>query len=367
MNHLLLASLLFISSLAYAETPASEFAKYSTPVQNIQCKDLDFNSYHKVQNVKANILRTTPDRSRPNFAGKYLLLRNDFLFDTGWFVADCATGKFITEMLSTDHKAPKEEFRADSSLVAVISTHAKIQTPLEYHVFQNEKWMKVEAPQSTSEVVSPVAPAASPVAVNATPSVSDPLFNQYSAPTVATCKELDFNSNNRAQTAKKNLMENTPDRTRPNFGGHFLLLKGDTIFQTYWLLADCNTGKFFPDILTGGAYFEKASRLLKIYSSGDFATYYVWTEEDQQWIKLHGSNTLYGKSAKILFDSIPNPGRASTLRFENLKCLKDHCEVDVSKEKAKLISIPNLPSLYLQIKSGKCVQENNKTRCEIEI
>jgi len=89
--------------------------------------------------------------------------------------------------------------------------------------------MRVEAPATTPATS---ASAASPT--TATPIPVDPLFTQFLTPVTATiCKEIDFDSHSRAQSAKKNLIINTPDRTHANFGGHLLLLKGDTIFQTY--------------------------------------------------------------------------------------------------------------------------------------
>jgi hypothetical protein len=68
-----LLALLIVQTSALAN-----HAQYPATIQDIQCKELDFNSYHKVQNVKSNILRSNPERKRPNFAGKYLLLETNF-------------------------------------------------------------------------------------------------------------------------------------------------------------------------------------------------------------------------------------------------------------------------------------------------
>jgi len=73
------------------------------------------------------MLRSNPERTHPNFAGKYLLLKNEFLFDTAWFVADCTTGKFIKEMLSTDHKKPYWEFHFDSNRLTVSSKDRRVK------------------------------------------------------------------------------------------------------------------------------------------------------------------------------------------------------------------------------------------------
>ena len=191
---------------ALAITLSTGFAQYSTPTQNIQCKELDFSSYHRAETTKSNLLQSNPERSHPNFAGKYLLLKNEYLFDTAWFVADCSTGKFIKEILSTDHKNPDGEFHPDSTLLAVSSTHPNNKTPLEFHVFQNEKWVKVEVNSSPTPT---------------TTTTHDAIINTPKN-TAMNCKPLDFDSNSRAQSAKNNLIENTPNRSQPNFFGHYL-------------------------------------------------------------------------------------------------------------------------------------------------
>jgi hypothetical protein len=134
--------------------------------------------------------------------------------------------------------------------------------------------MKIQAPTPTP------TPGITPSTTAVTAPDPEPEFKKFAVPLITECKPIDFKSNSRAESAKKNLMGNTPDLSQPNFAGHFLLLKGDTIFQTYWLIADCNTGKISSELITGSAYFEKDSRLFKIYSSGNAASYHVWNESD---------------------------------------------------------------------------------------
>jgi hypothetical protein len=309
----------FLSLTAYAAPP-------------LDCKDLDFSSYHKVENAKGNLIRSNPERKHANFAGKYLLLKNDYLFDTVWFIADCTTGKFIKETLSTDHKDPVGEFNSESNQLILRSSYSESKIPTEYHVFQNEKWMQVD-------------PTASPTP---SPTPSPTLANVNSVKNDApTCKELDFNSNSRSQSAKKNLQENTPDRTHPNFAGHYLLLKGDTIFETYWLIADCNSGKFYSDLITGNIEFDKNSNKIKQFISGKFPTYSYWLEDGSQWFNERGKNVIYGKNAKALFESLPNKEKSSILRFEKLNW--------------------KLENIEIKIKTGKCSSENKKYTCDLEI
>lgn len=342
--------LFLILSTTFAATPNSDFAKYPSEVQTMNCKELDFNSYHKVQNVKGNMLKTNPNLQHPNFAGKYLLLKNDFLFETDWFVADCATGKFIKDILGSDHKDPKTEFKPGSSLLVIYSDHPQNKTPIEYHVFRNEKWMKVDAPVVPTPTPSStqVTTTTSTPAPSSTPeSARDEEYTKYPATRTATeCKAPDFSSYHRAESNRKNMLENTPDITHPNFAGHFLMMKSETIFQTLWFIVDCETGKFFPDYFTGNVDFHKDSRLVKFYSSGKNLTFQVWSDEENQWISLKGTNSIQGKTAKALWDSLPHPDKSSLVRFGNQSL--------------------QISGVSLQIKSGKCSNENQKYKCEFE-
>ena len=113
------------------------------------------------------------------------------------------------------------------------------------------------------------------------------------------------------------------------------------------MIADCNTGNFFSDIITGNAEFKNDSLLVKQSTSGNYANFILWNESDQQWFQLHGKNNLYGSNAKKLFESLINKDKSNTIRFEKT-------------------SWNFLGSEFL-IKSGKCTNENKKYLCEIEI
>ena len=389
--------ILLVSILALLSIQAQAQTQYATPVQEIICKDLDFDSYFKVQNIKSNLLRSNPERKHPNFAGKYLLLKNEYLFNTTWFVADCATGKFIKEAFTPDHKKPKGEFKADSALFIVSPTTKDDLTQVQYHVFQNEQWMRVDAPESASmPAINPTpaaistSPGAGPGLPTAAASVSatspQDLFLKYpvTIPPSSACKNLDFDSYHRAQDNKAKLIKQSSDLQHPNFAGHYLLLKVETITTPYWFIADCETGKFLPETLTGEINFQKDSSLIKRFSSGSYASYRQWLGDEQQWIQVPGTdknnketiqNTIQGKTAKTLFSLIPNPDRSTTLHFGNLQCGENHCEVDLGKRKAVPLQISEFKTATdflkiwgadLKIKSGNCKNEDKSFRCDIE-
>ncbi len=350
MNLLLSAITLVLSIQTYAETSVPPFKEYEVSFEKMDCKELDFDSYHKAQKVKSNLLHTNHDVRHPNFAGKYILLKNDFLFETSWFVADCTTGKFIKELLSTDHKDPKGEFQISSQLLMVSGSHPNEKLPAEYHVFKNEQWIRIESPET--KTTTPSLSTSNSIKESDTRILTNSIeLGNYSKFTVpfsdSKCKSLDFSSNQRAENSKKNLIENNPDQKQANFAGHFLLLKGETILQKYWIIADCNTGKFYTDIITGNAEFKKDSLLVKQFTSGNYANYIIWNEADQQWFQLQGKNTVYGSNAKKLFESIINKNKSNTVRFEKTNW--------------------NFQGADFLIKSGKCTNENTKYLCEIEI
>ena len=300
--------------------------------KTIECKELDFSSYHKAERAKGNLIRSYPDRKYPNFSEKYLLLKNDYLFESEWFLADCITGKFIKDTLSTDHNNPVGIFKLDSNQLEIRSSKADNKTPVEYHVFQNEKWMRIDPNSKPTPTPTPA---------------TSPLNNNLKTTNAPTCKPLDYDSNSRAQSNKKNLISSNPDQSQPNFSRHYLLLKGETIFQNYWLIVDCNTGKFFSDLITGNIEFNLESNKIKQFNSGDFPNYSYWLEEGSQWFSEHGNNTIHGNNAKTLFESLPNKEKSSIIRFENLKWKLENIEIN--------------------IKEGKCISENKKYTCHLEI
>jgi hypothetical protein len=90
------------------------FEKNRVSVTANRCKPIDFNSYFKAQKAKENILSFKPDLSTANFAGHYLLLKNELMFQNLWLIADCETGKFLPVSV-----IGKALFRADSALVVM--------------------------------------------------------------------------------------------------------------------------------------------------------------------------------------------------------------------------------------------------------
>ena len=98
-----------------------------------------------------------------------------------------------------------------------------------------------------------------------------------------TCKKLDFDSYGRAQSSKSNLIQSNPDLTHANFGGKYLLLKNELMLETLWLIADCSTGKFFRENLSGDATFKPNSDVL-ILKNKDGSELHQWT--GKEWTKI---------------------------------------------------------------------------------
>jgi hypothetical protein len=134
----------FTTSAFAADTPApaAAFAQYPVPAESITCHALDFESYFKAQQFKSSILRDKPDLTHPNFAGHYLILKNEFVLETIWLIADCTTGKFFHETLSGNL-----EFKTDSNLVILIPKSGETS---EWNVWSGKDWLKVEPSVATA-------------------------------------------------------------------------------------------------------------------------------------------------------------------------------------------------------------------------
>ena len=400
-NRYFLLLLFSLCSLSSPFSQATEFSKYSAEVLTDHCKDLDYNSYFRAQNARNSLIRGTPDRAHANFGGKYLLLKYEMLAETQWLIADCTTGKFLHETISGN-----AEFKPDSSLAIVKNA----SEPPAYQLWSGDKWIRVDGP--AMPMSSPTNPspsfsaAASSAALSAAPSTapSDILAQYqmlYSKHEVATstmsCKDLDFDSYFRAQSGKFKLISNNPDRSHPNFAGKFLMLKNESIFETFWLIADCSTGKFFHEMITGNASFKPDSRLILVNTSGNYPKLMVWS--DDQWMQILDpvqnknqkiKNTIYGKDAKALLHALNIRERTSLVRFDRLTCTTAGActfldpakkagqdSVSVTAEKALEIT-PVLqkwgtggePNSYgvitYRIQTGRCSSEKGEPECEVE-
>ena len=203
LNRLL--ALTFVVSTHAAFAVEDEFSKYPTPIQAITCKDLDFNSNFRAERSQPNIIRANPNRSQPNFAGKYLLLKNELMLETEWLIADCATGKFLKERVYG-----QAQFKPDSTLVILFPDPSKTksddddeQLP-ELKFFKDEEWMTttISKPEAKPDAKgAAAAPGEKPVdKAVATLQQYEELFKNYPAPiSDITCKSLDYRSNFKVQ------------------------------------------------------------------------------------------------------------------------------------------------------------------------
>ncbi len=383
-------------SLMTQSSIAADFSHYPAATKAITCKSLDYSSYFQAERGKTNIQKTNPDVSHPNFAGHYLVLKNELMLETLWLIADCETGKFFKEKLSGDL-----EFKPDSFLAVLHDEKDKNKTELQ--TWTNNTWVEVDeapvkAPETSTQTkestnkqaplsspASHSAPSAKPVTpVSAGLSDYDTLYSRYPAPVSSdACAKPDFGSYFRAQQQKDNILSQKPDLTHANFAGSFVLVKTEYLFETLWLVMDCKTGRFFQTDLSGKANFKNNSELVVLTHSSKKARLHRWAGDE--WVELVNplssdkksvSNEIQGKEAEALFKSLPNPEHLSRLSFEHLECKGSVCSVEINgrKQPASDAVAPLLrkwgtwvdeKNALFRIDSGKCGIEKNPL-CQIE-
>jgi len=320
---------------------ASAFA--DTPVQPIlSCKKPDFDSFKKARVNQEALIKNNPPSDQTNFANHYRLLTIEYAMETAWYLLDCETGKFVPEILLTDLPLKKAEFNVNSNLLK-FNKGEGVGAMTEVQAFNDGKWAKVANQNTPTNLIG---------AENSSATASLYLQFPVRPEFIATdCKTPVFNSYDRAENNKKSILSMNPEISKPNFNGHYLVLKAESIFESYWLIADCKSGQFSKTILPGNAEFKKESRLLKIFNNGSFTRYYLWLENDEQWLQIRTAespadaikNTVFGRSARQLFDSIPNPDKKNVVRFENHKWIENS-----------------------MIITGKCMNDTGSPRCDIE-
>ncbi len=336
------------------------------------CAPLDFMSNSLARNHQERILSRKPELQRPNFGGKYLLLNLSLMMEELWLIADCSTGKFLKPTL--DGKA---RFRSDSLLLEL-----KTKEGLEWQVWKNGGWSRMEA-----------TPSVSPVQATQTPSTTVGVVG-------ATCLAPDFRSYFKADAVQDNLRELNPESGRANYSKNFRILKNELLFDTRWFLVDCRTGQFEKAVLSASrAEFSVDRETLILRDDGKFARYLKWTRG--QWVETpdpgrpdHSArNDLEGADARKLFAMLPNPAHHDRLEFEDLICEKGAlspspvCRIRlVSKGSSPdpysfkpeenvwiaalvrdfgtTVMSPRSEIQMLGIQSGFCLKE--KSRCEFE-
>jgi hypothetical protein len=377
------------------------------------CAPLDYTSYHRAQSGMSNIIRSNPDLTKPNFGEKYLVLKNELLFETLWLIADCKTGKFFREMLSG-----KAEFNS-KGLTLVLRSNKKDADPNEtpeYHLWNGAEWIRTEAPAVVTDApvktdtikinqTNPSAVIPSTAAATTVLSGYAGLFVRHLIPaedksSELKCAAIDYSSYHRAQSGKENIQRLNPQVSQPNFAGKYLLLKNELLFENLWLIADCKTGKFFPEYVSGNAQFKPESMLVQLSGSGDFMKLMLW--RDRQWVQLPDptqskkvkiKNSITGVEAEKLFAALPNPDRVKVLKFENLICKATVVETKATEPKKAAptsevncqVNQSNIPAAQLgelvsllkkwgsdssgsdQILFGRCSIERKVAFCDIEI
>ena len=390
MTQMILIVLTGLVSIYATPSNAADFSQYKTPVEEMTCKKLDFSSYFKAQEAEKSILHDHPELTRPNFAGKFLLVKNELLMETRWFIADCKTGKFLKKTLFGE-----ADFKPDSALVILSEPKPKEHQPAvppQYQVWTGEEWTKTEgatsAPANASVTTKSATASSAP---SSTLEQYEKLFSSYLSEVpaqVAPCKALNYDSYFRAQANKAKLVELSTALQHPNFAGKYILLKTESMFETLWLIANCETGLFYQETIKGDAKFKPISNLMVVYSSDEFPSLMTWNEN--QWVKIADPiqnktqkilNTLSFKSSKTIFEALPNSEHQQTLRFTDLFCTPTMaCTVKIDHGKStdlkqieptrtpevlKILKIwgAQRPSGY-KVHSGQCMSGQDHFTCK---
>lgn len=355
---------------ANAADPVFEDHKVETVLET--CAPLDFMSTSLARNHQERILSRKPELKKVNFGGKYLLLNLSLMMEELWLIADCSTGKFLKPTL--DGKA---RFRPDSLLLEL-----KTKEGVEWQVWKNDGWSRMEAAPSVPQVrITPAPPAGGGI-------------------TGSPCLAPDFRSYFKADTVRDNLIRLNPESERSNYARNYRIFKNELLFETRWFLMDCRTGKFEKEVLSASrADFAVDSELLVLRDDGKFPRHLKWARS--QWVETPDPgrpdhpvrNDLQGPDARKLFAMFPNPSHHDRLEFEDLICEKAPasasflCRVrmistgsphdphafkpeenewitGLVRDFGTTIMSPRSEIQILGIQSGFCVKE--KSRCEFE-
>jgi hypothetical protein len=364
-------------SLAYASL---DFPSYPAKEILPECRKPDFTSYSRARNAEEMIRKNNPDLSKPNFGGQYLLLQAPYMMGTDWLILDCKTGVFLKEVITG-----QAEFKKDSFLVRLSD-----KTSTEWKLWTGSTFVKAEETKSLE----------SKPAENSLVSRYAEAFNGFPAgPVKSTCAPLKFSSYFRAQNAEMNIKNQKTDLSRPNFAGNFILIRVELLFETIHLIANCETGLFFPEYLSGDLTFRVDSALAILTTSGKSPELFLW--HAPLWIKRPDPTTSDGpfifneisrEDARSLIRLLPNPDHHSRIEFEDLVCRSapgSGCSFRIpgTKEPEKRIALLEAPSQGvldllqrlgktlpkdssgsggLQVDQGHCVPEKSTCRLGVK-
>ncbi len=301
----ILLLLLCIPRLAFA---ALDFPAYPAKEVLPSCKKADFMTSSRARNAEEMIRKNNPETGKPNFAGKYLLVKIPYMMGTDWLMVDCESGAFLKDIL-----AGEAEFKNDSFLVRITGKEGS-----EWKLWTGTTFVRAEEPK-------PDAPLPKDSSLFTRYESS---FKEFAAEPVKTsCAPLKYSTYFRAQNAETHIKNRKPDLSRPNFAGSHLLVRVELLFETIYLIANCETGAFYQEYLSGDLTFRADSSLAILTKSGKAAELRLW--HAPLWISRPDPtaaegpvvfNELNRDEARSLIRLLPNPGHHSRIEFEDLVC-----------------------------------------------
>ncbi len=182
-------------------------------------------------------------------------------------------------------------------------------------------------------------------------------FPSYPAPgIVQDCKKPDFLSSSKARNAEEMIRKNNSDLTKPNFGGKYLLLQIPYMMGSDWLIVDCGTGKFLPEVISGNAEFKLQSFLVRLTEKNS-SSWKLWT--GSQFVKLEDLKEAQGPSLEnslsaryqSLFSSYPAASKkikCAPLKYSSY-FRAQNAEQTIRNQKNDF-STPNFAGSYLLIR-----------------
>ncbi len=333
-----------ISTLALSAPALAEVDFASEPASPVleTCAKADFQSYHRARNAESMIKSSNASFSKPNFGGKYLLLQVPYMMGTDWLILDCETGTFLKEVLGTGNA----EFRENSFLIRLVG---KEET--NWYRFTGAGFVKVEEQKKAEPVAVKEEIGKTAGAPKSVREQYQSLLDAHPArESLAACVPLKFDSYFRAQQAKDQILKTEGSLSVPNFAGSFRLVRIELLFETIWVIADCKTGLFFPEFLSGEAHFSNQSDLLILAKSDKAVQLYRWTEgsfvrrpDPTRMTPSPVENEIFRDAARRVIAALPNPDKKNLIEIKNLRCkntpdgMKDPCTGESEGEKGAVV------------------------------
>lgn len=109
------------------------------------CHQPDFTSNFKADGVRDHLLKFHSDWTKANFSQHYLVMKNELLFETRWFLMDCRTGRFEKETLIADRVTSQPE-----SDVLILQDEGK---PPRRMKWRRSQWIEMPEPSNPNRPV----------------------------------------------------------------------------------------------------------------------------------------------------------------------------------------------------------------------